>query len=290
MSLERSLSKGENYLLIELAGTLAQNEPALMTLAQFVIAEATTHGRVKGVVINLGAVTQWQAPAIRTLVQQVVMLKIEAIPYRLINCADAIQDCIKQLDLMELTPNAPSLRSALHEMGIRAPFRMDAGFVNVFLSATMTALEVQAQITTTAGKPRLRGRDEALGDISGIIGVVSDTFNGSISISFPTAVFLGIVSRMLGSECKQIDPEIEDAAGELLNIIFGLAKTQLNRQGYALQQAIPSIVSGKGHSISQLSDGPRVVIPFSTPEGSFFVEVCLMDTATAGLPVSKQAA
>jgi chemotaxis protein CheX len=174
------------------------------------------------------------------------------------------------------------LREALIEMGPNPKKVFDTEFINPFLGATVRVLEVQAQIKSTPGEIFLKKeRDTMLGDISGIIGIISEKFVGSVVISFPEKTFLKIISNMLGEEYQEISKDIIDGAGELTNMIFGQAKVTLNQKGYGIQTAIPSVISGKNHSLSTLSKGPIVVIPFSTDEGPFFVEVCVSTQGAA---------
>lgn len=153
---------------------------------------------------------------------------------------------------------------------------LDVNFINPFLEATLNVLKVQAS-TVANPKPIFR-KDEAhdkLGDVSGVIGLVSPTFSGTVVISFPESTFLGLMSRMLGETFTTITPEIKDGAGELMNMIFGQAKIVLNQKGYKIQTALPSVVSGKDHSIQNLSPGPVVVVPFETDIGPLYVKICL---------------
>ena len=50
---------------------------------------------------------------------------------------------------------------------------------------------------------------------------------------------------------------------------------ELEQKGYAFEMAIPTIVSGKSHSIGHVTDYPIIVVPFDTEAGPFFVETCL---------------
>ena len=86
---------------------------------------------------------------------------------------------------------------------------------------------------------------------------------------------------MLGEEYQEISKDIIDGAGELTNMIFGQAKVTLNQKGYGIQTAIPSVISGKNHSLSALTKGPIVVIPFSTEAGPFFIEICVSGQGAA---------
>lgn len=155
---------------------------------------------------------------------------------------------------------------------------IDINFVNPFLAATLNVLKIQASIEATPGKVYLKKNDEALkGDVSGVIGIVSDTFNGSVVISFPEKTFLKVMSGMLGEEYTELSKDILDGAGEITNMIFGMAKVTLNERGYGIKIALPQVISGKGHSLSAMSKGPTVIIPFSSSAGDFFVEVSLSE-------------
>lgn len=171
---------------------------------------------------------------------------------------------------------AKDLREALNEAGLAPKRTLNTDFINPFLDATIHVLKIQAQITATPGQIFMKKDREAMaGDISGVIGIVSDSFDGSVVISFPEKTFLKIVSNMLGEEYHEINKDIIDGAGEITNMIFGQAKVVLNEKGYGIKTAIPSVVSGKDHKLSALTKGPVVVVPFTTDNGNFFVEICL---------------
>ncbi|RYZ75428.1 MAG: chemotaxis protein CheX, partial [Proteobacteria bacterium] len=106
-------------------------------------------------------------------------------------------------------------------------------------------------------------------------GLVTDVFTGSVVISFPAATFLAIMTRMLGEECNEINDMIRDGAGELTNIIFGQAKITLNKQGFGIKTALPSVIAGHDHTVVPMTNGPRVAIPFETDVGPFSIEICL---------------
>lgn len=154
--------------------------------------------------------------------------------------------------------------------------KLDVEFVNPFLAATLKVLEVQASTKALPGKPQLKEEgSSASGDISGVIGITSDKFNGSVVISFPEQTFLKIMSRMLGEEFTTLTKEIADGAGEFTNIIFGQAKITLNDKGYGIKMAIPSVITGKNHIIHGITKGPVVMIPFETDLGPFYIEISL---------------
>jgi chemotaxis protein CheX len=155
---------------------------------------------------------------------------------------------------------------------------MNADFVNPFIQAAQSALKVQANIESKPGKPYLKATEKFTYEvgIAGVISLISDSFTGSIALCFPSAVFLKIYENMVGEAAKEITPEIQDAAGELLNIIFGQAKTVLNDQkGHKINKAIPTVLVGDRLKIQSQNRGQTIVLPFETANGPFHVEVSL---------------
>jgi len=153
---------------------------------------------------------------------------------------------------------------------------MDASMINPFLNATVNVIETMAFMKCTAGKPYLKKDDKARGDVTGIIGITGHS-NGTIAVTFDEASILKIVSNMFGEEMSELNHEIADAVGELTNMISGQARKDLETIGKLFEAAIPSVVTGKDHSIIHYTDGPKIAIPFTTDEGHFTIEVCLDD-------------
>lgn len=154
---------------------------------------------------------------------------------------------------------------------------MDVRFINPFLDGAKEVLKTMAFIDATAGKAYLKKGDAAQGDVSGIIGITGDAI-GSLAVSFHTNCICGIVSNMLGETHTEPTREVLDAVGELTNMISGVARTHMERNGLSVYAAIPSVVVGVGHTINHILKAPSIVIPFSTPQGDFVVDVCLKPT------------
>ncbi len=170
----------------------------------------------------------------------------------------------------------PDFKSALEAAGITVNRpSLDVNFLNPFIHATQTTLEAQAQTKVTAGKLRLKKPGESLPfDIAGVISLTSNVFSGSIALCFPAAVFLLIYSNMVSETHTTINSEIEDAAGELLNIIFGGAKAELNSKGlYKIQKAIPTVVRGSTLQVHHMARNIAIILPFETAAGTFHIEI-----------------
>ncbi len=74
-----------------------------------------------------------------------------------------------------------------------------------------------------------------------------------------------------------ITPEIQDAAGELLNIIFGLAKRELSdNKGFKIKKAIPTILVGSQLEIYSSKQASTVLsVPCKIDVGTFTLEIQL---------------
>ncbi len=151
---------------------------------------------------------------------------------------------------------------------------MDATLINPFISATIRVIETMAFIKCKAGKPYLKKEDIAKGDVTGVIGITGET-NGTIAVTFDVGSILKIVSNMFEEDITELDHEVADAVGELTNMISGQARQELEKVGRVFEAAIPSVVTGKNHTIIHYTDGPKIAIPFDSEGGSFTIEVCL---------------
>jgi len=150
---------------------------------------------------------------------------------------------------------------------------MDVRFINPFINATSNVIETMAFMKIDAGKPYLKKDSVAKGDVTGVIGLTG-VANGTISVTFQEKCILKIVSNMFGEEMKVLDEEIADAVGELTNMISGQARKELEETGKIFRAAIPSVITGKNHSIAHYTAGPKIAIPFYTDDGNFTIEVC----------------
>ncbi len=149
---------------------------------------------------------------------------------------------------------------------------MDAKIINPFLEATINVLKTMAMLDPTPGKAFVKKDTVAHGDVSGIIGITGDA-QGSMSISFSESCIKAVVQNLLGMPVTEINDEVRDAVGEITNMICGDARRRLDADNIHLQAGTPTIVSGKGHSITHINDGPRIAIPFDTSSGQFVIEV-----------------
>ena len=153
---------------------------------------------------------------------------------------------------------------------------MKVEYINPFLKATQNVIKTMAFTESQGGNPYVKKVSTAVGDVSGVVGITGET-SGSLSISFSEKCICNIVSNMFGETIDEVNDEVRDAVGEITNMISGGARAELQSAGITLQGAIPTVVTGKNHSISHMAKGPVIAIPFTTEAGPFVVEFCFQD-------------
>ena len=134
-----------------------------------------------------------------------------------------------------------------------------------FIRSTIVILSTMAGITATVGKPYIKKTKIAHGDVSAIVGVTGDKV-GSIAVSFTKACATSIVKGMLGDDIQDILQDVQDAVGEMTNMISGQARAGLAEMGITLQGSTPTVVLGENHLIRHTANAPIIAIPFSTNE------------------------
>lgn len=151
---------------------------------------------------------------------------------------------------------------------------MDVRFINPFLNATREVLSTMASTNAVVGKPFLKKDDTAYGDVSGIIGITGDAL-GSMAISFTEPCICRIAALMLGETIPEVNDDVLDTVGELTNMISGAARRGIEKDGLSVYAAIPSVIHGRNHQLNHILKSPSIVIPFSTEQGNFVVDVCI---------------
>ena len=115
----------------------------------------------------------------------------------------------------------------------------------------------------------------AEGDVSGIVGLTQDRVEGALILSFPRQTIFAILGQMYKKQFTEIDKSVKAGVGEMTNIIFGVVKTNLNKNGFGFKMAIPNVIIGDTHTVTICSPGETLSIPFKTDAGSFTVLLTL---------------
>lgn len=110
--------------------------------------------------------------------------------------------------------------------------------------------------------------------ITGMVGFAG-TYSGVISIHCPVGLAMKITSSMLGMDCEEVNDDLNDAIGEIANMLGGGVKLVLSKGGLDIKLSIPTVISGEDYTVNSLSDNDCVVIPFSLDGDKFLVGLTL---------------
>ena len=156
----------------------------------------------------------------------------------------------------------------------QANTKVDAGFLAPFVSGVVEVLSMQANINVEKQKPFVKGKEfESEIGIAGVIHLDCAQFKGTIAVCFPEEVFLKIYEHMLGESHTELVPEVQDGAAEILNMVYGQAKTVLKQKGYELEKAIPTVMLGHNMKVHFIGSENAIIIPFKTDFGTFHLEI-----------------
>ena len=151
---------------------------------------------------------------------------------------------------------------------------MEIKYINPFIEATKGVFYNFFKKTPRVKTPYLIRKEEPhKWDISAIIGIAGEA-RGMVVLSFTKFLATYLTSILVYREVKEIDDDVVDTLGEMVNIIAGNAKKGLEE--YMLVISLPSIVSGTNHEIRWPGRTVSIIgIPFHTSYGEFTLSVGL---------------
>ncbi len=166
---------------------------------------------------------------------------------------------------------------------------MEAQFINPVIKSVLNVLTTMAHVEPSTGTPiRKKPDDYAKGkNITGlmtmvgkkeVIANIGKRISASVALTFSESAILHITKKMMPMEISKIDGIVIDLAGEIANMVLGSAKTELEENGYIFQMSLPTIIVGNDYLIAHKIKSGIITIPFSMPEGNFYVEVGYEDT------------
>lgn len=148
-------------------------------------------------------------------------------------------------------------------------------FINPFIDATRNVFSSMCRVETARKSIFVKDDYKMLGDISGVM-QLSGTAAGSVVISMSAELACLVVGNMLGEPpAKELNKEVMDAMGEIINMISGQAKASLVKTKYHFTISIPTVVTGPGHEIKHQPGASNIVVVFEGAGHDFSLQICL---------------
>jgi chemotaxis protein CheX len=133
-------------------------------------------------------------------------------------------------------------------------------------------------ILAKPGEHKISDNHNSKGDISGLVGMVQDKMEGTLTITFKKDTICPVLAKIYGIDFPEINDSVREGVGEITNMVYCLIKTGLNENGYSFKMAIPNVIYGQDHTVMKLHHGQTLVVPFITDFGTFFVDITLQPT------------
>ena len=108
--------------------------------------------------------------------------------------------------------------------------------------------------------------------ISSLVGLAG-TYNGLVCLHMPSSLALTATSSMLGMEVAGLNDDVNDAMGEIANMIAGSFKQHLSKSGMDVHLSTPSVVYGKEYAITLGNKPDQIALRFATDDDWFMVSV-----------------
>jgi chemotaxis protein CheX len=139
-------------------------------------------------------------------------------------------------------------------------------FVNMVGVEDLMHLPIQIDITTHF--------KECLTAMVGLAG----NYNGLVSVHVPWPLAISFTSLMLGMDVDEINDDVNDAMGEIANMVAGSFKQHLSKGGSDIQLSTPSVVNGSDYVVTSAgSDLENITLKFATDEEWFMVSLSIED-------------
>lgn len=152
---------------------------------------------------------------------------------------------------------------------------MNVRFLNPFIEAAFEVLRAEMGIAAERGDISLQRSACTADEVTAMIALVGDV-EGLVLYGMSEETAIAMVSRILGQPFDTFDDLAQSGIGELSNVITGQASTRLAEAGFEAKISPPTLVLGKGTTISTL-DFQRLVVPLHTELGDVTVHLALRE-------------
>lgn len=151
--------------------------------------------------------------------------------------------------------------------------QVDAEFIDPFLLGVKQVFNDMVGLDPVAQPLFSYAEANPMGDVASVMPLQCSALTGQLCISFKWPALLNVAEQLLGESLEDMDTMVLDVAGEITNIVTGVAKALLVEKGYDFALARPTTVVADNFSDLSLIGSPRIVVPFEIPSGKIFVDL-----------------
>jgi chemotaxis protein CheX len=164
---------------------------------------------------------------------------------------------------------------------------MNVKFLNPFVNSAREILSHEMHETVERGDLCLESGLYLSDDVTVIISLVG-AVDGIVFFSMSNESAIQLASALMGERFEILDKLAQSGIAELGNVITGHASMKLAEAGYETNISTPSLIIGRGATISTL-EYPRLIVPLHTSMGSMTIHLALREGTQANLKTSQLA-
>ena len=143
-------------------------------------------------------------------------------------------------------------------------------FKEKIVEATTEIFETMIMVEVTPGQPLTEHISRFECSMSAMVGFAGFK-QGNLTIHAPDQVAKGLTQDFLGMEVNEINEDVQDAMGELANMLAGSLKPFIASNGERVELSLPSVVHGEQYTLTVVNEAEWVMIPFTVSHGDFLV-------------------
>jgi chemotaxis protein CheX len=158
---------------------------------------------------------------------------------------------------------------------------MNVKFLNPFVTAAHEILSFEMHEQVARGELRLESGLYVTDDVTVILSLVG-AVNGIVLFSMSNDTAVQLASALMGEQFDALDKLAQSGIAELGNVITGRASMKFAETGYQSNISTPSLILGKGATVSTL-EYPRLIVPLTTSKGSIRIHLALREGSQTDL-------
>lgn len=163
---------------------------------------------------------------------------------------------------------------------------MNVKFLNPFVEAAYEVLQTETKLTFTRGDLTLEKETFKTDDVTVILGIIGRV-EGTVFYCMTETTAIGLAGRMMNETFENFTGLVQSGIAELGNVITGRAGVKFSHNGYESTISTPTMLLGKGATISTL-DFPRLVVPLNSEAGSLGIHLALREGIQSHLKMAGE--
>ena len=163
---------------------------------------------------------------------------------------------------------------------------MNVKFLNPFVEAAHEVLQAETGLALTRGDLILKKEAFRTDEVTVILGIIGQV-EGNVFYSMTERTAIGLAERMMNEPFESFIELAQSGIAELGNVITGRASVKLSHNGYESTISAPTMLLGKGATISTL-DFLRLVLPLNSECGSLGIHLALREGIQSHLKMARE--